>query len=90
MASGLVKPKLKIKLSDGTTRYTKNVTQRKISGILTNLKAKSATIRGEARVEYAPDYYNEFDFNGEADFKRKVLPCIEKELVNEFKMVQAG
>lgn len=89
MSSRSVQPRLKITLDDGTVRYTENLTKRKVSGILTNLRNNMAIITGTARVIYSPAYYNEFDFDSEDDFKDKILPCIEKELVDDFKMVKA-
>lgn len=39
---------------------------------------------GTCRVSYSSTYYNEFDFNGYDDFRNKVLPCLEEELLKDF------
>lgn len=89
MAQRIVKPRLKIKLSDGTSTYTKNATKRKISAMISRLQDKSATISGSAIVEYGKGFNSSFDFDGEEDLLHKLLPCIEKELLDGFHMVEA-
>lgn len=87
--SRLVYPSLRIVLNDGTVRHAENVTKRKVSGLLTNLRNNKANISGEARVRYAPKEYNEFSFDNEGDFKDKVHPCIEKELLKDYELDKA-
>lgn len=36
---------------------------------------------GVCRVSYRPEEYNEFEFDGRADFLRKFAPCVEKDLL---------
>lgn len=89
MSQRIVKPRLKINLSDGTSINTQNATKRKISAMISRLRDKSAIIKGEARVEYGNGFNNSFDFDGEEDLLHKLLPCIEKELLDGFHMVEA-
>lgn len=79
-----VYPRLVLSLDDGTVRHTTILTKRKISGLLTELGNKSIPIQGTAKVEYTREYNNSFDFKNEETFLKQVLPCIEKELIDEF------
>lgn len=36
---------------------------------------------GVCKVSYSSTEFNEFEFDGSEDFKRKFLPCVEKELL---------
>lgn len=76
--------KLKLILNDGTSKVSTNPTKRQISTFLT--WAKEPFI-GTAIVQYKKDYVNEFDFDSIEDFKHKVFPCLEKDLVDSFKKI---
>lgn len=76
--------RIKISLSDGTTKYTQNVSKRKVGAILAGLERENVKIEGSAAVEYTKDYMNSFDFSSSDDFINKVTPCLDKEIVNEF------
>lgn len=74
--------KLKITLGDGTTRTMSEPTKRKISNFL---QWTSEPFNGFAVVQYKKDFENSFDFSSMEDFKHKVYPCIEKDLVESFR-----
>lgn len=76
--------KIKIKLNDGTVKYSSNVTKRKFSGILSKLESQNADIAGEASVEYSKGYSNEFTFSSADELKNKISPCLEPALIAEF------
>lgn len=76
--------KLFIKFSDGTVKYTNNITRRKVGQGLQGKLFQNGTIKGTAIVSYSPGYKNTFDFDGKDDFWHKFNPCIEKSLVREF------
>lgn len=72
--------KVNISFSDGTYKYLDNPSKRKMAGLYSRLTGKSGT----CRVSYTRTYYNEFQFDGGEDFRRKILPCLEEELIKEF------
>ena len=72
---------VKITFNDGTYTYSENPSQRKMSALSSRLRDKV----GICRVEYTPNFYNEFEFNGGKDFDTKIRPCIEEELLEEFR-----
>lgn len=70
-----------ITLNDGTYKYLTEPSKRKIAGLISRLRGKSGT----CRVTYdMRGFYNEFDFNSE-DLKHKLEPCIEDDLINQYK-----
>lgn len=73
--------KININFTNGTYKYLENPSSQKITGLITVLKGK----QGICRVEYSKDYYNEFEFYGSKDFRSKLIPCIESQLIKEFK-----
>ena len=85
--SRAVYPRLNLTLDDGTVRHTTILTKRKMSGLQTELQGKGHIIKGRCRVEYSKEFFNEFDFTSGSDFRSKVEPCIEKELLDEFREV---
>lgn len=88
--SKTVYPRAKITLSNGTYKYSSFVTKRKIESLYTMLTAQNGIYDGTCTVEYSRDFYNEFEFSDEKDFKYKLGPCIEKELINGFTTAQEG
>ena len=70
-----------VNISNGTYKVLVNPSKRKVSGLSTVLHGKD----GYCTVEYRRGWKNEFEWNGWDDFKKKVSPCIEKQLLKEFK-----
>ena len=82
--SKTVYPRVKISLSDKTYTHSSFATKRKIEGLYSRLTAQNGIYDGTCRVEYSYEFYNEFEFSDEKDFKHKLGPCVEKEMVNGF------
>lgn len=72
--------KVKIRFSDGSYKYLENPSKRKVSSLISRLGNKS----GICRVEYTTGFFNDFLFNGASDFKDKIEPCLEEELLKDF------
>lgn len=68
-----------INFSNGTHRYIKSPSKRKIGGLYGGISDKV----GNCVVKYTKDYYNEFNFSGWEDFKNKIMPCLDASLVKE-------
>lgn len=79
--------KLLLTLDDGTYKTIKDVTKRKTAQLFTLDKSNMGVYSGTVRVEYTKSYFNEFDFNGAADLRHKLWPCLEEALDAEFKKV---
>ena len=69
--------KVTITTSTETVRYTYNLKKR--SNQITS-RGVSDT-KGVCRVAYRTEETNEFEFDGQEDFKRKFLPCVERDLL---------
>lgn len=82
--------KLKINFDNGTTRYTQNVSKRKFSAILTKLEPQDEDMSGSASVEYSRGFWNKFDFSNLTELRQKMEPCLERSLLDEFKMDKKG
>lgn len=85
MSSKTAFPRWILNLGDETGTYSSIVTKRKIMAQATVLSDKVDKFEGTFIIKYTKDLYNEFDFTDLKDFERKVIPCIEKELLNDFK-----
>lgn len=68
---------------DGKTTTYRSFSKRKASGLVTTMSSrKGGIIEGHARVEYRRGEYNEFDFVGDKDYRKKIAPCIEDSLMD--------
>lgn len=87
MSSSLKPPFMQVKINfkDGKVKYTRNVTQRKFSATYRALERENATFEGSVIVDYGNGYKNEFDFNNKEELMDKMSPCLEKELIDEFR-----
>ena len=47
-------------------------------------KGKKHDVSGFCRVAYTREYWNEFFFDDFEDFKRKLEPCLEEDMLKEF------
>ena len=69
--------KVLIKTKTETVSYTYNTKKRTNQitsrGVLDNV--------GVCRVSYRQTEYNEFEFDGRADFIEKFLPCVERDFL---------
>ena len=74
-----------LKINGETTRYTNELTKRKLTSRNSRFRAKVGNSKGTCTVIYGKGYENEFDYDGWDDFEYKLLPCLEEELVDEFK-----
>lgn len=72
--------RVNINFSDETYIYLKDPSKRKVAGLNSRLSGKT----GICRVSYTRVCYNEFTFDGWEDFKDKMMPCMEEELIRDF------
>ena len=77
-------PKLKAEFNDKTGLTSTFISGRKLGPNSTILKAYNFNSGGVATVSYSKELSNSFNFVDKKDFLRKVAPCIEKELLDEF------
>lgn len=75
---------IRIVLDDKTSRYSSKLTKRKLSGMLTTLERQNADIAGTCTIEYSRGFWNAFSFKSSDEFLSKGLPCLEKDLIDEF------
>jgi len=45
---------------------------------------ENGKIHGRVKVTYGKGFDNQFDFNSLNDLKKKLMPCLEKELLEMF------
>ena len=76
--------RVNITFSDGTYRNLNNPSKRKIAGLITVANDKMGDISGTCKVTYSKDYTNEFEFDSAKDFRFKIDPCLDKELLADF------
>ena len=72
--------RINVTLNDGTYIYSENPSKRKMSSLNSKLQGKVGTCRVDYDIR---GFYNEFEFDG--DFEYKIGPCIEDELVNQYR-----
>ena len=77
--------KITLKINDKTTVYSSKSLSSISFQINTLRKTLELNSGGSCIVNYGKGYTNEFDFDNDEDFMTKYKPCIERELVNEFK-----
>ena len=77
-------PSLFIRFNDKTTLTSTFITKRKVGPASAIFKRNVDAFEGIAKVRYNSRDYNEFEFSSVDDFRDKILPCLEKELLNEF------
>ena len=73
-----------LKINDKTYNYTSSVSKRKIGEAISRLQRENGRLSGECTVQYAKQYKTEFSFSDENDLRNKLMPCLEKELVDDF------
>ena len=76
--------KIFIKTETETVSYTYN-TKKRTNQISTRGDLDNV---GVCRVSYRSQEYNEFEFDGREDFKRKFNPCVEKELLKFLRVIK--
>lgn len=77
--------KVKLSFKDKTSINPSSPSRRKVAVFLRERTAKNGVFEGHGYVEYKPGYRNEFDFSSKQELEDKLWPCLEKELIDEFK-----
>ena len=77
--------KVKITFNDKTSISPSQPTRSKIANFIRGAVERKVIFEGTACVDYGKGYKNEFDFTSKKELEDKLWPCLEKELVNEFR-----
>lgn len=77
--------KVKLTFNDKSSINPSNPTKRVLSNFIRGAVERNVIFEGSGYVEYKPGYRNEFDFSSRKDLENKLWPCLEKELVDEYK-----
>ena len=57
--------------------------KRRILGLGSTISRRNMGVfEGHARVDYGHGFTNEFDFTDSSDWRKKIAPCIEDELLH--------
>lgn len=83
--SSKVFPRWILNLDGEMGTYSSFTSKRKVVNVATIKNAENGKFEGTFIIKYTKDLYNEFDFKDLKEFENKLLPCIEKELLNDFK-----
>lgn len=77
-------PRISVKTHEDMDMRSSFITKRKVGPLISRLRAQNPIFNGIAKVHYSKTECNWFSFQDEDDFRRKLAPCLEKELLNEF------
>lgn len=77
--------KVKLVFKDKTVINPPNPTKRKLAGFIRGGVERNVIFEGSGTVDYGKGYITEFDFTSRSDLEHKLYPCLEEELINEFK-----
>ncbi len=77
--------KVKITFNDKTTISPSQPTKRKIANFIRGAVERKLIFVGSGYVDYGKGYRNEFEFSSKQELEDKLWPCLEKDLVDEFK-----
>lgn len=73
--------KVTINYNDKTAVLTLKQRQGILNKVNALMSKESSPVSGTARVDYGKRMTNEFDFDGHHDLKKKLAPCLERELL---------
>lgn len=81
--------RINLNLDDGRYIYAPEATKRKIREVVKCAQGENANMAGRAKVIYGrvkDNYTNMFDFTSADDLLEKIMPCLEKELIQDYAM----
>lgn len=74
-----------MKISINMNGKTSVISFKKRNGILNRINTlaikEKGEVQGRVKVSYGGGFDNQFEFSSAADLKRKLTPCIERELL---------
>jgi len=65
--------------------YSSLISKRKMTASIRGLQAQNAIFGGTCTVKYTSEYSNSFDFSNVEELKDKLWPCLEPEMIEDFK-----